>query len=82
MAAKDDPRWGTTAPTIKDDGFLDKLAIAMALYHAGGGTIDSLANDWSMNVEEKAEFRALVKEAWDEKKWLDRRTGDGDRRKW
>lgn len=69
---KDDPRWSN--PEIAfDREERDDLVIAMCLYNAGGGTVDSLAQEWSLTRTQRNQLMRLVKKAWAEGKWTERR---------
>ena len=69
---KEDPRWTDTKLGFPEGG-RDNLAIAMALYNVGGGTVESLTEDWALSPDDSAELMRLVRDAWAEGRWADRR---------
>lgn len=55
------------------------VLIAMQLYDAGGGSVESLSEDWELTTDQKIEFSDLVKQGWKEGRWPERRI-NGERR--
>jgi hypothetical protein len=49
------------------------LLIAMQLYNAGGGTVESLTVDWDLDEADAALLLANVKRGWQDGRWKDRR---------
>lgn len=70
----------SAATEMRAGGTGSNLGLAMVMYDAGGGTVASLTENWELSEADAAELMRLVKAAWAEGRWADRRTGADDRR--
>jgi hypothetical protein len=54
----------------------DNTLIALTLYDAGGGTVESLTGDWALTSDQAKLLLAAVRLGWSQGRWADRRSAD------
>lgn len=71
------------AVAARDGGKGSNVLIALKLYEAGGGSVESLTKDWELNEHEAALLMTEIKRGWSEghfqerRHFVERREGEG-----